>query len=190
MTLMNTNLNLVNSNNSNDFDILPRNLSQSFSNFNINTLNNDIITYNNDISFNNYEELPIQQSFIRTDSLIPLMQLPQLPQFTYTMIPLHSINSNLMLSSQDNNSSTTFLQNEVRNDLHEIDNNILYDTKPLERTVPIQLENTLQVKCSWCSKKHFPRYTKKHKLIRICDSCSEKKRFYTQNRRKDIKKSK
>lgn len=68
------------------------------------------------------------------------------------------------------------------------------DIAPIERANHINVENVrckevnkeeielIEVKCSWCSKKHIARINKRGKPIKLCLECSIKKKEYNSNK--------
>lgn len=47
---------------------------------------------------------------------------------------------------------------------------------------PFILNERDEVKCTWCSKFHPPRYNKNNRMVRICEECSNKKKKYNSRR--------
>lgn len=135
-------------------------------------------TSTNDLNFNQSQTLYLQN--INIAPSLPAPPVVNSVPIPNTISALNSTTDIILFSSRQDVVSNEDTPFKSMTSLHPIPLNPCLDTTPIERSRPIDFANEkfIEVKCSWCSKKHRARFNKQGKPIKLCLSCSAKKKNY------------
>lgn len=138
----------------------------------VNKDNNGIIFNIIDIQDINNDKIPVSNEDINKSSL-PIPPIQSLKE-----------NNNIKdkrteISKKDENINS----NKQKRKLDTTNTDNLYENLDVKKN---SLGN-IEVKCTWCSRYHPPRYNKSNRIVRICEECSDKKRKYSTSRKGDKK---